>query len=487
MPSDNYEIQIDSVKIKVSIIPEKQEYRIEIPSLSPGTKALMEEIKGQLAGKITITSAEIINPKAVEDMRKSLAKDTAELISVKLPKIDKATRDYLAVDILNQTLGIGDIEFLMQDPLLEEIVIPRAGESVRAYHKKYRWLKTSIIIKSEDEIQNYSSILARRVGKQITVLEPLLDAHMVTGDRANAVLYPISNNGNTITIRKFARDPWTITDMINNKTINSETAALIWLCIQYEMNVIISGGTASGKTSILNVLMSFTPTNQRVISIEDTRELQLPNTLFWTPMTTRRAGTEGKGGVSMLDLLVNSLRMRPDRVILGEVRKAEDAEVMFEAMHTGHAVYATVHADSIFETVRRLINPPINVPSNLLEAVNLIVVMFRDRSKGLRRVYQVGELLSSEGKEGIMPNLLYRWVPSEDIIVRHADNKRLFGDISKHTGMTIKDIEDNINERKSVLDWMVKNNIRDLNSIAKVFQDYYSDPQSVIKRMSIKK
>lgn len=176
-------------------------------------------------------------------------------------------------------------------------------------------------------------------------------------------------------------------DFINNKTCNIEIAALLWLAIGYEMNVLISGGTGSGKTSFLNACMPFIPPNQRVISIEDTRELMLPEFLYWTPLVTRTPNAEGKGEVSMLDLLVNSLRMRPDRIILGEMRKQQEAMVLFEAMHTGHSVYATVHADTSAETISRLVNPPLNVPPNLLKSVNLNVVMFRDRRKGIRRIF----------------------------------------------------------------------------------------------------
>jgi flagellar protein FlaI len=201
----------------------------------------------------------------------------------------------------------------------------------------------------------------------------------------NAILYPISTKGNTITIRKFARDPYTIVDLINIKTCDIETAVLVWLAIEYEMNVLISGGTASGKTSFLNACMPFIPPNHRVISVEDTRELMLPDFLYWTPLVKRTANPEGKGEVSMLDLLVNSLRMRPDRIILGEMRRQEEAMVLFEAMHTGHSVYATLHADSSAETISRLTNPPLSIPHNLLKAVNLNVVMFRDRRR-IRRV-----------------------------------------------------------------------------------------------------
>ena len=310
----------------------------------------------------------------------------------------------------------------------------------------------------------------------------MLDAQLVTGDRANAVLYPIANKGNAITIRKFSRDPWTVTDLIKNKTSDSTIFALIWLAIQYEMNIIISGGTASGKTSFLNVCMPFIPPNNRIISMEDTRELQLPEFLYWCPLTTRLANPEGKGGVSMLDLLVNSLRMRPDRIILGEMRRKQEAEVLFEAMHTGHSVYATVHADNINETIQRLINPPIEIPPNMLGTVNLNVVMFRDRRRGLRRTLQVGEFISGEesGQITVKPNIIYRWKPGNDLFVEHSKPLRLFEDLSRHTGLSEIEINNDLAEKKLILEYMVKNEIRKLNEVGEVIKQYYLDREKVV-------
>jgi flagellar protein FlaI len=369
-------------------------------------------------------------------------------------------------------LGLGNIEFLVQDSNLEEIVIPSATEPIRVYHKGYGWLPTNIMIPKEEDIINYSNIIARRVGRQITVLNPLLDAHLSSGDRINAILYPISTKGNTITIRRFARDPYTIIDLIQNNTIDIDVAVLLWLAVEYEMNVIVSGGTASGKTVILNACMPFIPPNHRLISVEDTRELMLPDFLYWTPLVTRSPNPEGQGAVSMLDLLVSSLRMRPDRIILGEMRRKEEAMVMFEAMHTGHSVYATMHANSATETISRLTNPPLSVPVNLLSAVNLNVVMFRDRRRGIRRVLQVAEFDTRSDRADA--NVLYRWIADEDKMVKHAESSKFFEDITKNTGMTPDELEKNLAEKKMILKWLIKNKIRSLDSVGNIMSHYYS-------------
>tara|TARA_Y100000031_G_C8209569_1_gene380242 strand:+ start:126 stop:776 length:651 start_codon:yes stop_codon:yes gene_type:complete len=204
------------------------------------------------------------------------------------------------------------------------------------------------------------------VGREITGLHPIMDAHLLSGDRVASTLFPVSTAGNTITIRRFARNPWTITTLIANNTLSKEMAAFIWLAMHYEMNILVAGGTASGKTSMLSAISGLLPTNQRVISIEDTREITLPEELEWNwvPLTTRNPNPEGQGEVTMLDLIVSSLRMRPDRIIAGEVRRKAQAETMFEAMHTGHSVYTTIHADTVEQVKRRKTQIRIQILSN---------------------------------------------------------------------------------------------------------------------------
>jgi flagellar protein FlaI len=312
-----------------------------------------------------------------------------------------------------------------------------------------------------------------------------MDAHLTTGDRANATLFPISSNGNTLTIRKFARKPWTITDFIADGTISVDAAAFLWLATQYELNIIIAGGTASGKTSLLNALTCFIPPNQRIISIEDTREIQLPKFLHWVPLTTRQPNPEGKGEVTMLQLMINSLRMRPDRIIVGEIRRSREAEVLFEAIHTGHSVYATLHANTAEETFRRLTNPPINLPTTLLSSLQLIVVTHRDRRRQIRRILEITELIPSGGLEEVKIelNTVFRWNPSTDKIVQIEDSRRVWNDIKLFTGMDNKAIANDLEDKKRILRWLVEKKIDDINEVGKIVSDYYINPKTVLDRI----
>ncbi len=484
---DEYELEIDKAKVTISIekVTEGLIYNVYFPEIDIATKALLEEIRKELIAVTTLAIGEIVDQKSVQNVKERFMREANTLLRDKVPGISKDTEDFLVGILMQEMLGLGKIEFLINDPNLEEIVIVSSIE-VRVYHKKYGWLLTNITLRSEDEVTNYANIIARRVGRQISILNPLLDAHVVTGDRANAVLYPVATKGNTITIRKFSRDPWTIIDLINNNTMSKEIASILWLAMEYEMNVIFSGGTASGKTVCLNACMPFIPPNHRVISMEDTRELMLPTFLYWCPLVTRTSNVEGKGEVSMLDLLVNSLRMRPDRIILGEIRRQREAEVLFEAMHTGHSVYSTVHADTANETIRRLTNPPINIPPSMLYSVNLNLVMFRDRKKGVRRAFQLAEFIP--GKESLTANLLYRWIPDRDQFVAHNRSLSFFETLSRNTGMDEKEINSEINNKKDIFDWLIKNKIRDLESFGKLTNLYYTDRErmySIIKNNKV--
>jgi len=326
---EEYSFISNEIPIKIRIYTEKKEfvpiYDVSISSISKNTEIILERIRQELIIEVNLGIIDIIDLKK-GDLIEQRFKETIDLLVKKhFPDVDKKTMNFLKSYLIQKSLGMGNIEILMNDVNLEEIAINNADEPVWVYHRKHGWLKTNIMLESEEQIKHYASLIGKKVGRQITVLEPLMDANLSTGDRVNATLLPTSLKGNTITLRKFAAKPWTITDFIINRTISAEAAALIWLGVQYELSIIISGGTATGKTSMLNVVSNFFPPNQRIISIEDTHEIQLPKFLHWIPMITKLPNPEGRGAITMLDLLVNSLRMRPDRIVVGEIRRKQEA------------------------------------------------------------------------------------------------------------------------------------------------------------------
>ncbi len=460
-------------------------YKLETLKWDKATYAIIDEVKNQLLKRIHISNQEALNIKMAEQLKLKFIEQGKEIVGEYIPHLKDEMVDTIARKIAQEMLGLGDIEFLIRDTHIEEICINGAGVPVWIYHRKYGWMKTNIIIENDNQIWNYASSIARGVGRQINIHNPLLDAYLATGDRVNATLFPISYFGHTITIRKFARIPWTITDYIKSNTISSEVAALLWQAIQYEINMIVAGGTGAGKTSLLNVLTMFIPQNQRVISIEQTREITLPSHLQWVPLIVREGTSEGTGNVTMLDLMVNSLRMRPDRIIVGEIRRAEEAQVLFEAMHTGHSVYATLHAETVNETINRLINPPINIPPIMLEALHLIVAMYRDRRRNIRRVLEVGEVLqSNEGST--RANIIYRWRPVKDEIMQFEQSVRLVEVIKTYANIDNETLNQELAEKRKILDWMVKNNINSIDAVGKIIASYYDDPDSALKKVEAK-
>jgi len=483
----SYEISTEYTSAKVQIAKKEGEniatYNLKTPEMSEGTLAFLDDLRGDFLKKATITKQEALDIRMAEQLREKFTALAKKMVAERMPHMSPEDVGIISEKLVNEMLGLGDLEFLLKDDWIEEICINGCESPVWIYHRKYGWVKSNIVIPDENQIWNYSSAIARRIGRQISTQSPLLDAYLPTGDRVNATLMPISSFGNTITIRKFARKAWTITDLIKANTISLEAAALIWLATQYEMNIIISGGTGAGKTSMLNVVCSFIPENQRVVSIEQTREITAPKYLQWVPLVVREATGEGKGGVNMLDLLVNSLRMRPDRIIVGEIRRAEEAEVLFEAMHTGHSVYATLHAETVDETLRRLTHPPINIPTVMMESLHLIVTMYRDRRSGRRRMFELGEIVPGREGEEIKANTLYKWDSGKDKIAPVHPSKRVMDAIKIYTNMSDSEIKKNLAERREILNWLVKEDINDVDAVGKIIAQYYDDPKAVVAKV----
>ncbi len=455
-------------------------YEITIPGIAEGTKLILEtKLKGELVSEIKLDIRDILDPKKFDEVKTRFLDSARKIITRNFPSLPDDKREILSVFLLQNTLGLGEIEALLSDEQLEEITINNSKESVWIYHKKFGWCRTNLRIKSEDQVYDYASTIARKVGRQINILNPTLDAHLPSGDRVNATLFPISSFGNTITIRKFSKNPWTITTFLKSKTISPEVAGLIWLCVQNELSLLVAGGTGSGKTSFLNAMAGLIPSNQRIVTIEDTRELTLPSFLHWVPMTVREPNPEGKGEVTMLDLMVNALRQRPDRILVGEIRRQREAEVMFEAMHTGHSVYATIHADNAEQTISRLTNPPINVPKAMLDALAGVVVTFRHRRFNIRRVLEFAEINNDSEA-----NVLYRWDVKNDRVKGVSKMSRLADTLSLYSGMDEKEIESDIEQKVGILNWMVKNNYDDVDQVGKIVSHYYVEPQEILDAVS---
>ena len=467
---DRYQLNVDRTVVNVLIYLSSEDvvphYDISLINISRGTQLILQKIRDEFVSRNQLPASQ--EDLENEDIRERFEQEIRILINEYFPNLDEDTINLLMAYLIQQNIGLGELEILLKDSMLEELVINGSHEPVWVYHKKHGWLKTNIIIPTEQRIRHFSTMIGRDIGKEITLLNPLMDAHLKTGDRVNATLTPISTMGNTITIRKFADKPWSIIDLIKIGTINFEGAALIWLGIQNELSMIIAGGTGSGKTSFLNAVSNFFPANQRIITIEDTRELELPKSAHWVPMESRLANPEGKGEVSMLDLVVNSLRQRPDRILVGEIRRKKEAEVLFEAMHTGHSVYGTIHANNVEETYDRLTNPPIELPPKILSSLGLIVVQNRNRRTGKRRTLQISEL-TNDGT----PHVIKQYDVRADDLKDANPAQRILETLELYTGMTAHDLESDLDEKVRILKWLYDKDINDVHTIGRIIARYY--------------
>jgi len=477
---ESYSFNAQGVPVDVKVIETKEsyvpQYIIQIPLIAEGTKLILNALKAELITKVKLDLAMLTDQRQMKDIQLKFEQKANELLDKQFPSLTPEKRKVLSSYLIQNTLGLGELEILMADDNLEDIVINGPAEPIQVYHKRHGWCSTNLWIKRDDTVYEYAANIGRRVGRQINVLNPIMNAYLPNGDRVNATLSPISSFGNTLSIRKFAKNPWTIPYLINVKTITPEVASLIWLCIQNEISLLSSGGTGSGKTSFLNAMACMIPPNQRIISIEDTRELSLPDFLHWVAMTTREPNPEGKGEITMLDLMVNALRQRPDRIIVGEVRRQREAEVLFEAMHTGHSVYATFHADNAEECVNRLTTPPINVPTSSMTALGGIIVQYRNRRSGIRRTFEFAEI-TNEGKA----NVVYRWDPKSDTIKEVEAITRLGETLALYTGMTVKEMKLDLLEKTKILKWMVNKKYFDINEVGRITADYYMDNEKVVE------
>ncbi len=384
---------------------------------------------------------------------------------------------FYAQAVVREMVGYGLIDSLVDDDQLEEIMINGPQTPVYVFHRKYEMMKTNVEFVNDQEVQDLINRIAREVGRRVDISSPLLDARLPDGSRINATIPPATVDGSSLTVRKFRADPYSVVDLIQSGTISSELAAFLWMSVQGQRskpaNILIAGGTGGGKTTLLNVLASMVPAQERIITIEDTHELNLPLE-HWIKLEARPPGLEGRGELTLDILTKNALRMRPDRIIVGEVRH-DEAFTLFTAMNTGHAgSMGTVHANSAQETLVRVTSPPMNVPAVMLAGLDLLVLIHRlhDPQKGtIRRVSQVAELAGTlEGRPVVQT--LFERDPVDDTIVRTAIPSQYLKKLEDFTGMHPKDIETELEKRKNLLDGLVHQNMRGQKTVTQTMTAY---------------
>ncbi|MFX0114677.1 MAG: type II/IV secretion system ATPase subunit [Candidatus Hodarchaeota archaeon] len=466
--------------------PETQQIKytvVEVP-LSSKEEEYAKMISDLLIEELDVDFETLKDEKKAQDYLRSKIMEIVKKFGV---KVDEKGFDKILYHLQTEFLGFGRIEPLLKDHSIEDISCDGAGIPVYVWHRVHESIPTNIDFATHDELDSFVIKLAQRAGRHISVAHPLLDAALPDGSRLQLSLgKEVTMKGSTFTIRKFRSDPLTISDMVSFNTIDEQIAAFAWFALEYRKSILISGGTAAGKTSMLNSLAMFIRPGMKIVSIEDTAELNIPHE-NWIPSVARAgfgaAESDGRrrGEVSMFDLLRASLRQRPDYLFVGEVR-GEEAYIMFQAMSTGHTAMGTIHGDSTVGVLRRLESAPMNIPRTLLQALNLVMVQRRVRraERHVRRTVEILEIVGVDPVTNeIVTNKIHAWNPRDDSFTFFG-RSYILEDIMAQTGWSEGEIYDEIDRRQTILRWMVKKKINHYQEVGKVIQRYYQNPEQLV-------
>jgi flagellar protein FlaI len=490
---------ITKVKIKYPLIepfanaeikwlPEKRGliYNLIEPPLSDKEKRLLKKIEESLTEIIDVKISHVTDEKKITEYLQRKTESILEDLGIKIPK---EVYEKVMYYILRDFFGLNEIEAIMNDPYIEDIGCNGLDTPVYVVHKRYGSIVTNLLYTDPNRLSDFVVKLSERCGRYISYAVPLLDGSLPDGSRVQASLAKdVTTRGPTYSIRKFRINPYSPIDLIELGTVSSKMMAYLWVLVQYNTSIMICGGVSTGKTTLLNVLSMFIPPEDKIISIEDTREINLPHE-NWIPSVSRMGfgipGASGKryGEINLFDLLKESFRQNPDYVVVGEVR-GKEAYVMFQGIASGHPSMGTIHAGSIEDVMKRLETPPIELSPSLIESLDLLIVLTNSKEKGksARRVKEIVEIQSVDTRTGIAhTNESFSWIPSEDSFRETLLGSDLLRRLSFQEGVTYQTITKEINDRERVLDWMKKHELFQFDDVCKLVNLYYKDKKTIME------
>lgn len=389
-------------------------------------------------------------------------------------------------------MGNGLIDGILKDPIIEDISCDGSHVPVFVYHSSYGFLPTNVKFRDDDELDSFIRMLIQKTGKNISISSPLVDAILPDGSRVQASIGKyITTNGPSFTIRKFTKVPLSPVDLISNGTATADIFAYLWILTEYGANIMITGGTATGKTTFLNAILLFAPPDKKIVSIEDTREINLYHENWLSTVT--RAGFmqsgngRNSGEIDMFDLLVSSLRHRPDYVVIGEVRGKETFTV-FQAMSVGRYSYCTFHAESVDTLIHRLESKPINIPRNLISSLDTVVVLSVKEIQGRNRrmASTISEITGVDQENGdIVTNRLYDW-NSSSMSYDSSLFSYVLERIAARTGQNLSDLENELRIRAEILKKLLETGTTRFDEVASVVRRYHRNRNSVLDSLSIR-
>jgi len=456
------------------------------PPMSEKEAGLLALIKDSLGRTLEYELDKMGNKDKEEYLKRSIE----SFLKTRSLRLDPQSKEKIVYYIVRDYVGYGPIDVLMSDPKIEDISCDGVNVPLFIFHQKYESIRTSVRFPDEAELNSFVIQLGQRCGKQISVATPILDGTTGEGHRVQATYSrEVTTRGSSYTIRRFKEKPFTPVEMIKFNTANAEMVAYIWLAVENGKSMIICGGTASGKTATLNASAIFIAPGKKIVTMEDTREINLPHE-NWIPGTTRTGtgerGPDGKapGEIDMFELVRAALRQRPNYIIVGEVR-GKETSTMFQAMATGHTTFSTMHADSVKSMVTRLENPPISTPRILLTALNFVIIQLHVRVKDsqVRRITQIVELVGFEPETNeLITNTVYEWDQRTDSYIYKGHSFILDG-LMEMKNMTHEEMQREFQQRVDLIKYLVEKDITDYKEINNLIVLYYKDAAATITKI----
>jgi archaeal flagellar protein FlaI len=434
--------------------------------------------------------AEMESPKEeITDPRKFFAQEAKKIVDkyrISLGWLPDVSWYKILYHAERDLVGFGKIDSLMRDPNIEDISCDGINKSVYIWHRTFESIETNVQFESDEVLDNMVVKLVHMAGKHVSSAFPIVDASL-PGKHRLSVFYrrEITPFGTAFTIRKFRDDPYSIIDLIDTGTFTEEMAAYLWICLENRASIMILGGTAAGKTTALNALACLIKPGSKIITIEETAELNLSHE-NWVSLIARQSyglGGNSIGEVALFDLVKASMRHRPDMLIVGEVR-GQEAYVLFQALATGHGGMCTMHAENLDSAVKRLTQKPMEISPAYIPLMNVVISVQRVHlvkngiKKAYRRILSANEIVGYENYMNI-----FSWDPITDQQIASLDNSALLSSFSKRLGVTTQDLLDEMKKRSNVLHWMREQKIRSYKEVAAIIAEYYARPKEIYQKI----
>ena len=456
------------------------------PTLLDEDKALYKRISNFLIEELDVDVRKIPTK---EEAEKILRMKVNEIVKSYKIKVEAEVLDKLMYFLARDFVYHGRIEPLMKDHMIEDISCDGPNVPIYIWHRQYESMPTNVIFEDPKDLDSFVVKLAYLSGKHVSIASPMVDGGLADGSRVQITYSKeVTRHGSTFSIRRFRADPMTITDLITLNTITSEMGAFFWYTVEKKACTLVTGGTASGKTTLLNCISMYILPDDKIVTIEDTPELNIPHKNWISAIARVGFGASGSSAeISLFELLKAAMRQRPDYIIVGEVR-GEEAFTLFQAMATGHGGLSSLHADSVLAAIRRLESAPLNIPRTLLPTLNLIGIQQRMKVAGkpVRRLIHVAEVLGIDASSGELDlNDVYRWDPRTDSFT-YSGRSHIIERLAERSGVALNVVQEELLHRKTVLDYMVKTQIRRYTEVGAMIRDYYADPHRVYEKARLR-